>query len=53
MKQSKVKVYNKNTGEIIDTFICEFPSVNEIRYFIDIKLHNYNESYLNLHYYFS
>lgn len=53
MQEYKVDVYNKNTGKIFDTFIAEFESVNDLREFMDIELHNYSESYLNLHYSFS
>ena len=53
MKEYTITVYNFNTGKIIDTFIAEFPSIHELREFMDSELHNYNESYLNLHYSFS
>ena len=53
MKEYQVDVYNKNTGEIIDTFIAGFSSIAELREFMDIELHNYSESYLKLHYYFA
>ena len=53
MKEYKVEVYNINTGKIIDTFIGGFPSIDELRDFMNIELHNYSESYLKLHYYFS
>lgn len=53
MKEYQVDVYNINTGEIIDTFIGEFQNVDELREFMDIELHNYSESYLKLHYYFT
>lgn len=53
MRQYQVDVYNINTGEIIDTFIEGFPSVDELREFMDIELHNYSESYLKLHYNFA
>ena len=53
MKEYKIDVYNVNTGEVIDTFISKFPSVNELREFIDSDIHNYSEPYLNLHYYFT
>ena len=53
MKEYQVDVYNVNTGKIIDTFIAEFTSVYELREFMDSELHNYNESYLNLHYHFT
>lgn len=50
MKEYQVDVYNINTGEIIDTFIELFPSVDELREFMDTELHTYSESYLKLHY---
>lgn len=53
MEEYQVDVYNINTGEIIDIFIAEFESINELREFMDIELYNYNVSYLNLHYNFS
>lgn len=53
MQEYQVYVYNINTGKIIDIFIGEFESINELREFMDIELHNYSESYLNLHYNFS
>ena len=52
MKEYQVDVYNVYTGKIIDTFIGEFSSVNELREFMDSELHNYNEPYLKLHYSF-
>ena len=52
MKEYTITVYNVNTGKIIDTFIAEFQSVDELRDFMDSELHNYNESYLKLHYSF-
>ena len=53
MKEYQVDVYNVNTGKIIDTFIGEFSSVDELRDFMDSELHNYNEPYLKLHYHFT
>ena len=53
MKEYQVDVYNVNTAKIIDTFIAEFSSVDELREFMDNELHNYNESYLKLHYHFT
>ena len=53
MKEYTITVYNVNTGKIIDTFIGEFQSVDELRDFMDSELHNYNEPYLKLHYSFS
>ena len=53
MKEYQVDVYNVNTGKIIDTFIAEFTSVYELREFMDSELHNYNDSYLELHYHFT
>lgn len=53
MKEYKVDVYNINTGEVIDTFIGSFPTVNELKEFMDSEVHNYNESYIKLHYYFA
>ena len=53
MKEYTISVYNVNTGKIIDTFIGEFSSVDELRDFMDSELHNYNESYLKLHYHFT
>lgn len=52
MKEYKIDVYNVNTGEVIDTFIAEFSSVNELKEFMNNEIHNYSESYLKLHYYF-
>ena len=52
MKEYQVDVYNVYTGKIIDTFIGEFQSVDELRDFMDSELHNYNEPYLKLHYHF-
>ena len=53
MKEYQVDVYNVYTGKIIDTFIGEFQSVDELRDFMDSELHNYNEPYLKLHYHFT
>ena len=53
MKEYQVDVYNVYTGKIIDTFIGEFSSVYELREFMDSELHNYNDSYLELHYHFT
>ena len=53
MKEYTINVYNANTLETIDTFIGEFPSIHELRDFMDSELHNYNEPYLKLHYSFS
>ena len=53
MKEYQVDVYNVNTGEKIDTFIELFPSVNELREFMDTELHTYDEQYLKLHYDFA
>ena len=53
MKEYTITVYNVNTGKIIDTFIGEFQTVDELRGFMDSELHNYNEPYLKLHYSFS
>ena len=53
MKEYQVNVTNVYTGKIIDTFIGEFSSVDELREFMDSELHNYNEPYLKLHYSFS
>lgn len=53
MKEYEIQVYNINTGEVIDVFIAEFSSVNELKEFMASELHNYNESYLYLNYYFS
>ena len=52
MKEYKVYVYNINTGEVIDAFIAEFSSVNDLKEFMDSDIHNYSESYIYLHYYF-
>ena len=52
MKEYHVEVYNINTGDIIDDFIGEFQSINELREFMNNEIHNYSESYLNLHYNF-
>ena len=53
MKEYTITVYNVNTGKIIDTFIGEFSSVDELREFMDSEIHNYNEPYLKLHYHFT
>ena len=53
MKEYTITVYNVNTGKIIDTFIGEFTSVYELKEFMDSEIHNYNESYLKLHYHFT
>ena len=53
MKEYDIQVYNINTGEVIYAFMAEFSSVNELKKFMDSELHNYNDSYLHLHYYFS
>ena len=53
MKEYRVDVYNVNTGEKIDTFIELFPSVNELREFMDTELHTYDEQYLKLYYDFA
>ena len=53
MKEYTITVYNVNTGKIIDTFIGEFTSVDELREFMESELHTYNESYLKLHYHFT
>lgn len=53
MKEYQIDVFNINTGEKIDTFISEFSSVDELKDFMDIELHNYNEPYFNLNYIFS
>ena len=53
MKEYTINVYNVNTDIIIDTFIGEFTSVDELKEFMDSELHNYNEPYLKLHYSFS
>ena len=47
------RVYDVNTDIVIDIFIGEFSSVDELRDFMDSELHNYNEPYLKLHYSFS
>ena len=43
MIEYKINVYNVNTGKIIDTFIGEFSSVDELKEFMDNELHNYRE----------
>ena len=53
MKQYQVYVFNWNTGEKIDTFIERFPSVDELKKFMDTELHTYDEQYSNLHYIFA
>ena len=53
MKEYTITVYDVNTDIVIDTFIGEFSSVDELREFMDSEIHNYNESYLNLHYNFT
>ena len=53
MKEYTINVYNVNTGKIIDTFIGELSSVDELRDFMDSELHNYNEPYSKLHYDFT
>ena len=50
MKEYTITVYDVNTDIVIDTFIGEFQSVDELRDFMDSELHNYNEPYLKLHY---
>ena len=53
MKEYIITVYDVNTDIIIDIFIGEFQSVDELREFMDCELHNYNEPYLKLHYSFT
>ena len=53
MKEYTITVYDVNTDIVIDIFIGEFSSVDELRDFMDIELHNYNEPYLKLHYHFT
>ena len=50
MEEYKIDVYNVNTGEIIDTFLADFTTVDELRNFMDNELHSYNEPYFKLHY---
>ena len=52
MKEFTISVYNVNTLEILDEFIAEFETVNELREFMDNELHNYSEQYTNLDYQF-
>ena len=52
MKEYTITVYDENTDIVIDIFIGEFSSVDELRDFMDSELHNYNEPYLKLHYSF-
>ena len=53
MKEYTITVYDVNTDIIIDIFIGEFSSVDELRDFMDSEIHNYNEPYLKLHYSFT
>lgn len=53
MKDYQIDVYKLNTGEIVDTFIGEFTSVEELHEFMEDELHNYDESYFNLFYDFN
>lgn len=53
MKEYQINVYNVNTNEIIDTFISEFTSVQELYEFMENEKHNYNESYYDLYYDFT
>ena len=53
MKEYTITVYDVNTDIVIDMFIEEFQSVDELRNFMDSELHNYNEPYLKLHYHFT
>ena len=53
MKEYTITVYDVNTDIVIDIFIGEFQSVDDLRDFMDSELHNYNEAYLKLHYSFS
>ena len=53
MKEYTITVYDVNTDIVIDIFIAEFTSVDELREFMDSELHNYNEPYLKLHYHFT
>lgn len=53
MKEYKIDVYKVNTGEIIDTFISEFTSVEDLHNFMENDTHNYNEPYYNLFYDFT
>ena len=43
MIEYTITVYDVNTDIIIDTFIGEFQSVDELREFMDSELHNYRE----------
>ena len=53
MKEYTITVYDVITDIVIDMFIGEFSSVDELSEFMDSELHNYNEPYLKLHYSFS
>ena len=53
MKEYTIIVYDVNTDIVIDMFIAQFTSVDELREFMYSELHNYNEPYLKLHYCFS
>ena len=43
MKEYTITVYDVNTDIVIDIFIGEFSSVDELRDFMDSELHNYRE----------
>ena len=53
MKEYTITVYDEKTDIVIDIFIGEFQSVDELRDFMDSEIHNYNEPYLKLHYHFT
>lgn len=51
MKEYQVDVYNVNTFETIDTFIAEFPSIYELKDYMNNEIHNYKEPYYNISYF--
>lgn len=53
MKEYQVDVYNINTFETIDTFIAEFPSIYELKDYMNNEIHNYKEPYHNISYFFT
>ena len=53
MKEYTIIVYDVNTDIVVDMFIGQFSSVDELRKFMDSEIHNYNEPYLKLHYHFT
>lgn len=53
MKEYQINVYNVKTSQIIDTFIAEFTSIDELNEFMENDLHEYDEQYLNISYDFN